>query len=176
MEEEDGRTDKKKNRKFSKTKQILEEAQQLEILIGANGEAAIWYYQWKHSESHFSCKEQINKYLLSLFIRNARFIHQLADNKSSLNIHSLTCPLEAWNLIRQPKQASRESEITSMLLYNASNSLSIYHVPGGVWAALQHNKIHSNSVRFMLLGLYCRQTEPGEVKPPAQGHLYTSTN
>lgn len=41
MEEEDGRTDKKKNRKFSKTKQILEEAQQLEILIGANGEAAI---------------------------------------------------------------------------------------------------------------------------------------
>lgn len=41
MEEEDGSTDKEKNGKLSKTKEIFEETQQLEILIGANEEAAM---------------------------------------------------------------------------------------------------------------------------------------
>lgn len=44
MEEECGSTDRKKNGKFSKAKEIFEETQELKILIEANEEAAIWRY------------------------------------------------------------------------------------------------------------------------------------
>lgn len=65
MEEEEHR--QREERKILQTKEIAEEAQDHEILIEANGEAAIQHSQWKWTESHFSRKGQTHKaFLLSV--------------------------------------------------------------------------------------------------------------